>query len=206
MGSFKNASWEYEWVPREFFLFVKEKTGCEIFIETGTGSGKTSLWAADHFKNVYTIEASKENYDESQKVLNKKNNVKMYFGKSLDFLSMLSQELKNKTCIFWLDAHWTHRVDLPFYGRYETHPLLKEISIIKARLGVNYIFIDDMRFITYSFTPPGGTQIWPSIKDICFTLYDYEIAIYGDVMLASLSKNILIDWKKKIKGTELDIL
>jgi hypothetical protein len=194
--------------------FLANKAGIDYFFETGTEEGRTSLWASKKFKKVFTVEASKERYEKTLITFNEKkaDNIEFVNGESTKFLrNYYNVQYADVKTLFWLDARWTHaseEIAREYYGRDVKHPLLEELKIVSSRTTDDIIFVDDMRFIIYPFTPPRSTQEWPSIQSIFNVLFDKFIVIYGDVLIAMpyIYYNLLLDWKKEIKGTELDIL
>ena len=50
-------------------LFLKKAGNINHFVETGTYYGNTSLWAAEHFDSVETIEFCEEIFQEAQNKL-----------------------------------------------------------------------------------------------------------------------------------------
>jgi predicted O-methyltransferase YrrM len=47
-------------VRKRLALFLKDRFDLLDFVETGTYFGTSAAWAAEHFRRVYTIEASEE--------------------------------------------------------------------------------------------------------------------------------------------------
>lgn len=211
MGSIKKAKWEYRWVPVEFMAFVAKSLNIDTFVETGTEEGLTSAAAARVFKNVYTCEASEVNFKKGAQLFMEQglSNITHVQAESIPFLQDWVHIHPEGKAMYWLDAHWTWGVTRhEYYGQHTPQPLIDELRLINSRLGENFIFIDDMRFFVYPFTPPEGTIPWPSLREIMDHLGDYRVVMFGDVMLALPPKyeQLLLDWKKVIKGTELDIL
>lgn len=55
--------------PTEVIRALRDRYELGCFVETGTHMGDTSLWAADHFTTVITVELAKEYYVEANCVL-----------------------------------------------------------------------------------------------------------------------------------------
>jgi len=115
-----------------------------IFIETGTGKGKTTQKALElGFKKIYTIEIDPGLYMEA---LNKFNEdiVRVMFGDSTNLLPEILKEV-NEQCTIWLDAHiqsGVKKADSPC-------PLIEEVKIISNHpIKTHTILIDDRRLLS----------------------------------------------------------
>lgn len=112
-----------EYIQQEF-LNLKKKFNITSVIETGTCLAGTTIWLAENFNRVFTIEVNKTwlkiaiNRIEAASVGDK---VKAFLGKSeqvLDDIIKLYSLTDN--IIMWLDAHWA-----------EACPLLDELNAIE---------------------------------------------------------------------------
>lgn len=105
----------------EEFLNLKYKFNLNVVIETGSCLYSTTVWLAQHFKKVYTVEINYEFAKYGLHKLSEYNNIYHKIDQSQTFLNeILKNEITvNDNCIFFLDAHW------------ETHcPLLDELNEI----------------------------------------------------------------------------
>jgi hypothetical protein len=103
------------------FIKLKNKFNINVAIETGSCLYSTSLWLADNFEKVYTIEINDEYAKFGRHKIESLNNVHFEIGKSSEFLNKMLRFniLSFDRCIFFLDAHW------------ESHcPLLDELNEI----------------------------------------------------------------------------
>lgn len=102
------------------FINLKNAFNIDTIVETGTYHGDTTVYLAQNFKNVYSIEVQKENYDISLNKLKSQNlQAKLFLGKSEEILkNVIIENNISSNSIFYLDAHW-----------YEC-PLQKELEII----------------------------------------------------------------------------
>ena len=105
------------------FLFeevikLKNTFNSEIFIETGTWTGKSLSILAPYFEILKSIEINEEKYKEALENNKSNNNVVLYCGNSTNILPNIINSRMHKA-IFFLDAHW---------GEY--WPLLDELQII----------------------------------------------------------------------------
>lgn len=202
------------WI-RAMLAHVAGLTGCKYFVETGTEYGDTAKWASGVFPQVVTVEASPEHYALSGGMLAGCGNVRRVFGDSTLMLRQVDEWVPpGEPAMFYLDTHWsTGPIDDAYYGRNTPNPLMRELGMLRNRIGVNYIFVDDVRMFAYpGYVPKGSTQTNPSLRDIVLTLYDYEIAIYADCFMCLPYAGtpppieIINSWRKAIHKTWLDIL
>jgi len=118
-------------------LVNREKVEC--FIETGTNVGSTLVYLAKRYAQVQALsceadaEASRRAHGHAQGLLN----VEIHNLSSHDFLKLLlqRQELFQKRCLFWLDAHG--------YG-FEW-PLREEVCFIAEHFAVAFMMVDDFQ-------------------------------------------------------------
>jgi hypothetical protein len=149
-------------IPKKLVLLLKEHFSTNVFVETGTFKGKTSIWAAGIFNEVYTIENSKELFDTTSKSLTEYRNIHPLYGNSALQLKNVISEI-NQRAIFWLDAHWCGGNT---YGNDDPCPLLDEIRIIKQSSYNHIIIIDDARFFLKPPPKPQNSDLWPGLKEI----------------------------------------
>ena len=122
---------------------VKYKDLSDIFIETGTHSGKTVEVALSlGFKHIYSIELSDKWFNYCSSLFAKYDNVHILHGDSSTVLKDVLAKI-DEPCLFWLDGHFsggdTACGDLPC-------PIYNELNAIKEHNTKNHtILIDDMR-------------------------------------------------------------
>lgn len=149
-------------IPKKLVRLIREHYAIEIFVETGTFKGKTSVWAAGIFRDVFTVENSKEFFESASKTLRGYKNIHPLFGNSSLQLNKIIAEVK-QPCIFWLDAHWCGGST---YGNDDPCPLLDEIRIIKQSDFNHILMIDDARFFLKPPPQPQDPDLWPGLKEI----------------------------------------
>jgi hypothetical protein len=154
-------------VPHDLVIFLRDETGIETFIETGTHTGQTAEWAAQYFTSVATVEWSSELYEQTSARLAGLKNIKCYCGNSHETLKELVPQLPGPA-IFWLDAHWSAGPRQA--GTKEECPLLDEIATIDQSSHDDIILIDDARYFLAPPPPPHDTEQWPTIETILQTL------------------------------------
>ena len=147
-------------IPKEIVYKIINKVNIDNFIETGTFRGNTCSWAAEHFKNVATIEIQPETYNETSKNLAHLKNIEFYLGNSKDCLPEICKKMEGRS-LFWLDGHWCggsgDKLD-------DECPLLDELEAISI-LNDAIIFIDDARCFIGPMPPPHSDS-WPYLDDI----------------------------------------
>ena len=130
-----------QFIKQEIFLKYGIKN--TKWIETGTCHGITTKFLADNFPHVYSIEPSKQLYDEA--VHNFKGcNVDLFNNCSENVLPNLLSRL-NGDINFWLDGHYSGGVT--FKGKKDC-PVEEELLAINENIS-NFakitILIDDVR-------------------------------------------------------------
>jgi hypothetical protein len=149
-------------IPKKLVILIKEYFSIEMFVETGTFRGKTSRWAAGIFRDVITIENSRELFDSSSETLRNYKNIQQLFGSSPLQLSKVISDIKQPS-LFWLDAHWCGGNT---YGEDDPCPLLDEIRIVKQSGYDHILMIDDARFFLKPPPKPQDPDLWPGLREI----------------------------------------
>jgi len=122
---------------------IKLSSTNDLIVETGTYLGFSTMYLSKHFKDVISIELSKEVYENAKKKLKKFKNIKLYNEDSSLFLKNFFLNKNNLDISFYLDAHYMSSVDLLSNN---TNPILEELEIILnniSKLRNFTIFIDD---------------------------------------------------------------
>jgi hypothetical protein len=102
------------------FLKLRDRFNINTVIETGTCFGSTTKFLGKNFENVISIEINRQYLDIARKLIGAVANIDTYCGASEKVLpEIIRHEWKEKTVMFFLDAHW------------EAHcPLQDELRII----------------------------------------------------------------------------
>jgi hypothetical protein len=111
-------------------------------VETGTHSGKTSLWLGSTFRScdVFTCEVVPEVYEMAKRTLAQQKNVRVDLADSGTWVHALCEsEIRGHSALFFLDAHGMASV----WNR--DHPLLAELRSIENRDQPSIIIIDDFK-------------------------------------------------------------
>lgn len=163
---------------RELALKLRDLFGIEHFVETGTYKGDTTKWAAEHFKNVTTIEAYKPRYEKTFAALNHLENVEFIFGSSRTKLRRALP--KGKAAILWLDAHWCNNYEYSLNTEGEC-PLIDELKAVRK---ADCVLIDDARLFLARPHRPHDPAQWPSFGEIRAMLPGRYIVVWEDVIIA----------------------
>jgi hypothetical protein len=187
-------------IPKKLVLLLKEHFSIEVFVETGTFKGKTSIWASGIFNDVYTLENSKELFDSTSRSLVKYRNIHPLYGNSARQLNTIVSEIK-QPAIFWLDAHWcggnTFGNDAPCPlldarpQNSDLWPGLKEIIDLLNRDKKYFTFVSEDVIVALPET--GKKTLQPYFDEIHKTEYPGG-GILSNILFAS--RNILRKWGK----------
>ena len=183
-------------VPKEFILELKRYFDIKCFVEAGTFRGHTTLWAAEYFEKVVTIENSHSLYEQVVAKHGTIDNICFLYGHTVDMLNEVIQKTRNPS-IFWLDSHWCGGES---YGEFDQCPLLVEIDIINQIKDEHFILIDDARLFLSPPPFPNNIEQWPSIDKVIQALTSSKneryIVVFEDVIIAvpEYARNIVASW------------
>lgn len=170
--------------PLELITRLLSEFTIANFVETGTYRGETAAWASSHFKNVFSIEYSKDFHQQAAARYAHLSNVEFIYGDSRDELRKLMAKLEGLS-LFWLDAHWCGGGT---YGQQDQCPLLGEIETINSAQSEPLIFIDDARLFAAPPTQQFDSNQWPNISAVISALSarhpERYIMITEDVIVA----------------------
>jgi hypothetical protein len=170
--------------PEDLVLLLKREYDLNIFVETGTYLGGTTVWAATHFDKVFTIEYSKSIYEDTKARYSDIANINFIYGDSRSVLQTLVPQLETPA-LFWLDGHWCGQQS---YGETDQCPLIKELHAILQSPLPHFLLIDDARLFLAPPPLPHRIDAWPSIDIVLQTLQSsdkkYYIVICEDVIIA----------------------
>lgn len=136
MGLVATQNVVYRGIPKELVVLLRDRFIIDRFIETGTYTGETALWASAQFKNVTTFEAAKELYDQLQ-MKDLPENLNAVFG---DSSALIGNYIDGKA-LYYLDAHYSSG------NTFSSYPLLLEVKAINQKPFDDFIIIDDARFV-----------------------------------------------------------
>ena len=156
----------------------------ELIIETGTYFAFSTAYLSKHFKNVITVELSKDLYEFSKEKLKKYNNVQIINSESKDFLKQFFIDKSNLNVTFFLDAHFMG--DNSAFGA-KSNPILDELEIILSNISkINSfsIFIDDARTYMSNKAKYKEFQFFNKVFDLS-KQYNLNFAVAVDMIIIS---------------------
>jgi hypothetical protein len=169
--------------PKELVLELQRLLGLRRFIETGTMSGDTAFWAAGHFDEVVTIEASPVWYERACRRLAKCANVRVVLGDSRTLLAE-TLAVSSDPALLWLDAHWSGGETA---GADSECPLPEEIAAINASCEDHGILVDDARCFLSPPPRPHRAEQWPDLATVVASLANggrRYVVLHDDVLMA----------------------
>jgi hypothetical protein len=169
--------------PKELVLELQRLLGLRHFIETGTMSGDTAFWAAEHFEGIVTIEASPVWYERACQRLAKCANVRVVLGDSRTRLAETLADLHDPA-LLWLDAHWSGGETA---GAGSECPLPEEIAAINASSADHGILVDDARCFLSPPPRPHRAEQWPDLAMVIALLTNggrRYVVVHDDVLMA----------------------
>lgn len=137
-----------------------------IFVETGTWKGITTVMAANHFPTVHTIELSVVHHMRALDTFRGLPHVHCHYGDSAAVLPILCDLLPAQPVMFYLDAHW-FKVDHAAKGRF---PLWGELEAIAKRGQPDIVVVDDVHSFGTCNPEPAWERV--SLDSICQCLRD----------------------------------
>ena len=166
--SFKNRKSLKNWRARNFSppspdvikhqILMNNNLKDSLWIETGTYYGETTKLLSKISKKTISIEADKNLFETSNKILKNFKNVEILNGKSEDLLDkVISKNLNFKNVCIYLDAHLCqdHLKNTKTFGNENTAtPILNELEIVSkyvARFEKIVVLIDDIRLFQGKF-------------------------------------------------------
>jgi FkbM family methyltransferase len=147
----------------ELVSALRRELVLDVFVETGTFNGDTAELASGMFNRVITIELSSKQYAIASARLSNLRNVTTFEGNSPAVLKSISQELSERSVLYWLDAHWCGGITA---GSNCECPLMDELNAIGSLNDNSVVLIDDARF--FISPPPAPHQLtdWPALPDV----------------------------------------
>ena len=166
--SFKNRKSLKNWRARNFSppspdvikhqILMNNNLKDSLWIETGTYYGETTKLLSKISKKIISIEADKNLFETSNKILKNFKNVEILNGKSEDLLDkVISKNLNFKNVCIYLDAHLCqdHLKNTKTFGNENTAtPILNELEIVSKYVSSFekiVVLIDDIRLFQGKF-------------------------------------------------------
>jgi hypothetical protein len=148
-------------IPRTLVLKMLAKESIPNFVETGTFQGGTTLWAAQHFNKVITIEINPEFSRAVAARPDCPKNIEFLVGDSAHLMSAVAAKLSGPT-LFWLDGHYC---GLGTGNPAAECPIMEELRALVGTLDP-VVMIDDARCFLGPPPPPHEPSHWVSIDDL----------------------------------------
>ncbi len=168
-------------IPETLALELRDKYYLRYFVETGTWKGGTTVWAAQHFEKVWTIEGDQGYFERAIGVLKTKN-ITFICGDSGDQLRQVLKDL-HEPALLWLDAHWCRPDEFQRHAGYDQCPLLRELQAVRL-CGVKHVLlIDDARLFSGGLPPECDPVAWPTMQQIRDALPNYQLVVDRDVVI-----------------------
>jgi len=183
-------------IPEALVLKLLQGQPTANFVETGTAYGGTTLWAANHFRKVVTIEINSEL---SRAVANSPacpRNIEFLVGNSAVLMADVVMRLDGPA-VFWLDGHYCG----PGTGDTSAEcPLMDELAALRGAPDA-IILIDDARCFFGPPPPPHNPVQWVNI-DLIFQYFarhfpNHVVTVHDDVIIGvpkSLKPVLDKDW------------
>jgi phage pi2 protein 07 len=163
----------------------QESLPLSIFIETGTFEGDTLENVLPYFDKIFSVEIAEFYYKKSLQRFSDQEKISLFQGDSSEFLSTIHNQVREQSCLFWLDAHWCSAEATD--DQISQCPLIQEIEAIQSLNENSIILIDDARLFVCPPPKPHVFNEWPRFSAILKALHrisqHHEITIYNDVLV-----------------------
>ena len=153
-----------------------KKFKIRIFIETGTFKGQMVSAVMNDFDRIYSIELSKELFEDCKQKFIDESHVKIIHGDSGKMLMEILAEI-DKPCLFWLDGHYSEFNTAK--GDLETPILLELSSIFNHPMAKKHvILIDDAHCFTGDHDYPTTERIKQLASEAEYKIFE----IFADII------------------------
>jgi hypothetical protein len=159
-------------------LAIRDNLGIDTFIETGTWRANTSVWAAQNFKEVRTLEGMPGRFYKSWSTYHTQYpNIMFQLG---DSKTLLAQHMAclQVPALFWLDAHYCSSNEEEAGAGIVKCPVMHELLAINGHklAHLHAIMVDDARLF-------GVESGWPRPDVLLSELgkFGRNVALYEDV-------------------------
>jgi hypothetical protein len=165
--------------------YLAEVLPLSVFVETGTFEGEATARMRSLFGEIHTVELSDKYYVDAVTRFGDDTAVKLYHGDSRDVLRSLQPNLRDKSVLYWLDAHWCVADETA--GERSQCPLLEELEAIKSLNSSSVILIDDARLFVSTPPVPHEVAEWPRFQRVIVGLQslsaEHEMMVINDVIV-----------------------
>jgi len=155
---------------------LKAKHGIEVLVETGTYEGDSTLWAAERFRHVYSIEIDPDRRDLAIEHCAAHSNISFLTGDTRFCLPFVLSALEEPV-MFWLDAHAAPGL----FGSADDWPVMHELAVIEQSKFHHVVLIDD----AHCFLPGTPHPACPPLAAVegWALASGYDCAVVGDVIV-----------------------
>jgi hypothetical protein len=120
-------------------MHLQSRFDLTTLVETGTFEGESTLYAAERFRRVVTIDISREYHEVAYMRCAQHQNVEFHIGDTRAVLPGVVASLDGPA-LFWLDAHAAPGL----FGIADDWPVLEELKIIDGSSDFgHFVLIDD---------------------------------------------------------------
>ncbi|MBL4707513.1 MAG: hypothetical protein JKY48_03625 [Flavobacteriales bacterium] len=133
----------------------QKQTNYTVLVETGTFMGDMILSQLKNFDTIYSIELSKEFWENAQVLFNDEPKVKLLNGDSGEVMHKLIKQLSTPA-VFWLDGHYSGANTA--MGE-KMSPIYEELRAIFSSTLPHCLLIDDARLFN-------GTEDYPKLEEL----------------------------------------
>ena len=149
-----------------------------VFVETGTYQGETTMAMAPHFSKVVSIELDQALASTAQLVFSNSRNVQILQGDSGLLLPKVLADI-NERCLFWLDGH-NCGAKTGMSKDFGPTPIVSEMQAIFAHpVKDHVIIIDDQRYFT-------GEWGYPTVENLLLFVNTVRPDLIVDVCMDSI--------------------
>jgi hypothetical protein len=141
----------------QFVTHLKSRFNLSTLIETGTYEGDSTIYAAEIFDRVVTIDIRSDYQEETEARCSGHQNIEFKKGDTREVLGEIVASL-DRPALFWLDAH----AAAGLFGEQDDWPVLDELEIINRSPMMHYVLIDD----AHCCLPQSPYPACPTFEDI----------------------------------------
>ncbi len=131
-----------DWEKRQHLIEWVRRSGVQVFVETGTYRGETTLALRGVVKRCITIELDPALHASARAIFAGMTDVELLLGDSGKLIREVLMDL-DEPALFWLDAHYSGAGTA---RGIEDSPILGELhSILSHRIKNHIVIVDDAR-------------------------------------------------------------
>ena len=171
-------------IDLELVKRLRQVLPLDVFVETGTFEGEAVARMLPLFNEIHTIELSDKYFAGAETRFRHEPAVQLHHGDSTRELRALCPQLKRRSVLYWLDAHWC--VADGTAGKSSQCPLLDELTALGELNDRSVVLIDDARLFLAPPPHPHEASEWPRFQHVLHRLLrlsdTHEIMVINDVI------------------------